>query len=246
MAEFRKWLEENIFEWTKDLIPDDISRINDNPNRQKAMEIADKIIAFIKSPENLYAIYGSVEWDIKKGYGIGERIGIPNLWIKFDNQPNFGRNKDEGHYYGNIISIALPSRTLTSQKNYYIHYPNSYNGLKRYQTSIFPNIAKFLEKPENYNTLTHEIVHLLDSKKTKGKVFRNYPKDDRGELYYRHPSETNAWLQAFLIQIDKMKDKLSWNEILELMKKEHWFQMLDDKLQRKAISRCYNYYKGKL
>lgn len=203
--------------------------------REEAKSIADRIIAYIDSIQNRYGKGLPYEW--KKGFDLTEIVPEhPGLRLTFLNQPGFGKNKDFGQYYSHIIRIALPSRTKSNAV--YVAY-NPQNPDDRSRCHINPNVAKFLEKPNNYNTLIHEIIHHLDAIRTKKKVFKNYPDEHEGPEYYRHPAETNAWLQAFLVGLPQ---DWPWPKVMAELKKQDWFNELDEQKKRQAINRTYSWF----
>ena len=87
------------------------SGAEDEKNRQLATSIADRIISFINSSQNLYGNGLPVTKTVVPEFDLSEIISEFPLRLRFLNQPGFGRNTDMGSHLGNVISIALPSRT---------------------------------------------------------------------------------------------------------------------------------------
>jgi hypothetical protein len=200
----------------------------DNANRAEAIDIANKVIQFIGSPQNRYG--KGLEYDREYGLKIGEIIPkYKNLYLKFINQPGFGKNQHLGLYNNSIISIALPQRTLA------IALPSAFeNGhLLHTRRTISDKVANALKKPNNYETFIHEIIHYLDAKRTKKKIFKNYPYGASDAEYYNHPSEYNANLQSFMARWGNK----TLQELLEMLPKEKWFSMLNDKLKKHTLKR---------
>lgn len=199
--------------------------------REEAKKIVDTILPYLGKRERWQNT--PLPYDYKKGLHIGSLLPKhQDLYLKFIRTVGFGGQKDMGNIKkrdsGNVISIALPMSTLRSAVNYIegMAYVNS-------------TVGKFFSKPNNYNTLFHEIVHYLYDKETKGKINKNYDyKDTEGEdYYYNHPSEFNAHLQAFILS--EKEQGRSMSEMIDNLKKEYWFNKLNDSLKRSAIKRVY-------
>ena len=218
----------------------------DNEFRQEAKMIANSIIKAIendKIEQNSRELFsksrgGMFTEMIPYEYKIGEFIpNHSNLKIRFVNQAGFGKNQHLGTYGKGVIEIGIPSRTLKSGGN--LTYPVE-GTTKRFRFP--PTVIKWMKKPDVYNTLIHEIVHYLDTKRTKNKVNKNYPYDNVGDdKYFNHPAEYNAFLQAFLVTADK---NLTLQQLLELIKKERWFINLNENLKRNVMRRVAHYYES--
>jgi hypothetical protein len=212
--------------------------------RSVAVSIADRIIAYINSTQNLYG--KGLPYDWKDGFRLGEIIPeYPQMRLKFINQPGFGKNQDaSGEQIGSTIRIALPMSTYNGavgRASYDSNNPNKNIG----RASIRNTVVKFLSKPNNYNTLVHEITHYLDEKRTKHKVFRNYPHDRNFDAkYYNHPSEYNAFMQSYLIQLQK-DGVTNWAQVLMKIKDEKWYKELNDELKRHVLKRAYQWWESR-
>lgn len=205
-----------------------IENVQDETLRLQAKNIVDTIINYIKTDVN--NLYGSgLEYNKNYGFNLAQILPGHRLWLKFITQAGWGKNKNSLGEYGNgIISVALPMRTYNvaiqaSLKNGIVDYS---------RRTINPVVAKFMLKPDNYETMLEEVTHYLDAKRTKGKIFKNYPYNATDAEYYNHPSEYNAKLQAFLARVGKPVD-------INVLKAQPWFNQLNDKLKRHVLRRVY-------
>lgn len=218
-----------------------VERAMDDQLRQEAVSIADAIINHINSSSNKWG--DGLPYDYsKRAFDISSLVpNHPGLKLKFINQPGFGKNKDsQGQYDYNLIKIALPAKTAINAV-YQVHDVSK--PLMKSNFRISENVGKFFSKPGNYDTLIHEIIHHLDAVRTKRKVFRNYPDDKAADsAYFQHPSETNAFLQSFLVKLNKYNRPQTWPEVVALLNKEDWFVSLTEDQRRKALSRAYQWH----
>lgn len=205
----------------------------DEQYRIEATSIADRIINYIDSTQNLHGI--GLVYDYRRGLSLTDIIPEhPKLWLKFLSQVGFG-NKFMGTQAGHSIEVALPTKTRLTA----IGKSTSPN-----RASINPTVGKFLSKPDNYETLVHEIIHYLYKIKIgRTKINANYPKDDDPKYwgkYFNHPSELNAFTQSFIVRINRigMRD---WDTIMKTLHNEDWFQELTDEFKKHVIKRIYSW-----
>jgi hypothetical protein len=117
-----------------------------------------------------------------------------------------------------------------------------------------------IEDTDLFNTLVHEIVHLLDSKLTLGRDNASYDRkiyDDKGDIklreYFNTPSERNAYLQSMIVDWAKHGDHSDldkpfpdfYKSFIEFFKgrnEYHFIKHLKNDASRRVINRLHNYW----
>lgn len=123
-----------------------------------------------------------------------------------------------------------------------------------------PGICDDVEKTDLFTTISHEVMHLLDSKKTLGRdndsydraVFKHGGIDQRA--YFNTPAEKNAYLQSMILEWSKRGNhddlQKSFPEFYSAFKafwedgrqENRFFSYLDSSGERRVINRLYNYW----
>jgi hypothetical protein len=203
----------------------------DDTTLEQAKTIANSIILLIRSTKNLYGT-GIPYNQSTKTFDLSSVV--PNLQLKFLKQPGFGKNKDLGRYAKNIISIALQSKLYNDALSY-VYEPNG--KVVNNSMRINERVADFLEKPNNYETLIHEIIHMFDESKTKGLSMSNIETDN----YYSSNAEYNAFFLSFLTHIEN----LNFEEAYDKLKQQYWFNELTEKEKQRTTKRLYFFCQNK-
>ena len=105
------------------------------------------------------------------------------------------------------------------------------------------------------STIVHELAHKLDpfnyiKNKKSDKYFNVYKKmnvdnfmeykDEFDNLYYNLPTEVNSYFKQFC---EKFINKdVSFDYLYDKIKKEHFYQNLDDKNKKRVDKRLYDFF----